>query len=201
MRAGRALSSEWRNHPMKLTPVVLAGVAAAAVCLSGCASSSAKRPVYNPNQTGQILNEQRGEIVAVRDVTIKPQDSRGVRGGTGRQVGSAIGMGAITGSVIGAAATIGGVIGGNVGEKWDGTAGEEITIRIDDTDRTIVVVQERGDKPLLIGDRVKVQSGTGTGTSNSIYGSSGGSVKVFRDEEYLAQTTSADARRSAGVSR
>lgn len=187
---------------MKFTPFVLSGVVAWAICLSGCASRP-KPPVYDPSQTGKVIGVQGGEIIDVRDVTIAPPDLRSVQGGSGRQVGSAVGRGVATGSVQGVIGAIGGIVGGHVGSKLDNVQGEEITVRLEGTERTIVVVQPRGDVPLAIGDKVKVQT-TGAATTGP-NGGSGINVRVMRDEFLFAQaiapTAATAPHRTAGLNR
>ena len=70
------------------------------------------------------------------------------------------------------------MIGGAAGAVADNKNGEELTILMKDG-RTVVVVQERGDVPFAIGERVKIMSGSST----SIYG--GGNTHVVHDESYV----------------
>jgi len=152
------------------------GVSAMVFAVAGC-GSAAKKPIYTTGQTGQVIREERGEIVAVRDVVIKPTDVGILRGGPGRQIGSAVGRAVIAGSVIGAAAAVGGVVGGEIGSKADEKAGEEITIRVAGTEEVVIVVQERGETPLAVGEQVKIQS---AGSAGNVPGVGGGNVRVVR---------------------
>jgi outer membrane lipoprotein SlyB len=154
--------------------VLIISAAISGGMLAGCATAS-KTPVYESNQVGQVITDQRGEIIGVQDVLIKaPSSSRGSAG-----AGSRIGAGAVVGAVLGnpvyAAQAAGDVIGGIVGAGADNQRGEELTILLKDG-RSIVVVQERGAVPFSIGDKVKVM----TGSSGSIYG--GATTRVQRDE-------------------
>lgn len=155
--------------------------------------------MYDSTQVGQVIGVQSGEVVAVRDVTIAAPDVRAAQGGNGRQVGSAVGRGVMTGSVQGVVGAIGAVMGGHMGAKLDDTAGEEITVRLEGSDRVIVVVQPRGDVPLAIGDKVKVQTTGAAGNANSSV-----TIKVLRDEFLFAQATAASTaavppHRTAGL--
>ena len=155
--------------------VFLTGISA--LGLVGCATAS-KTPVYDSSQTGQIITEQQGEIVGVQDVLIKAPTSRAGSPGVGSRIGSAVGRAAVMGSAIGAAAAAGDVIGGMVGGSSDNKNGEELTILLKDG-RTVVVVQERGEVPFTVGEKVKIKSGS----SSSIYG--GANTRVDHDETYV----------------
>lgn len=173
---------------MKITPVwwLVAGLAG---LFNGCASSS--KPVYDQSQVGRIIREQKGEIVAVRDVIIKPTDPLGtLRGGTGRQIGSAIGTAAV-GGVTRAVERIGSVVGGDIGAKMDEKAGEEITIRLQN-DEEIVIVQERGETPLAVGERVKIQTSASAVPSRIGIGvpMGGSTARVVRDTNFTNERDS-----------
>lgn len=157
--------------------VLISLAAAAGVAFTGCASSSST-PVYQSNQVGQIITDQRGEIIGVRDVVIEaPKSARG-SAGAGSRIGGAAVVGAVLGSPIYAAQVAGDVIGGVVGAGADNQRGEELSILLKDG-RTVTVVQERGSVPFAIGDRVKVM----TGSSSSVYG--GPSTRVVRDDAVI----------------
>ena len=118
---------------MKTTPFLCAGAAVLVALSAGCASR-AKTPVYDTSQTGQILREKPGEVIAVRDVIIKPPDISVIRGGTGAQVGAAAGSAIMTGSIGVMKGAIGAAVGRDIGGKLDEKAGEEIEIRLDGDD-------------------------------------------------------------------
>ena len=151
--------------------IVAAGVVA------GCATAS-KTPVYDRSQTGQIISEQRGEIVGVQDVVIKAPTQAAGSTGIGSKMGSAAVVSAVLGSPIHAAIAAGDVIGGIAGAPMDNEKGEELTIMLKDG-RTVVVVQQRGQVPFMFGDRVKIMTGSG----NSIYSES--NARVVRDESIV----------------
>jgi outer membrane lipoprotein SlyB len=142
--------------------------------LAGCATGS-KTPVYESNQVGQVISEDRGEIIGVQDVLIKAPTTQAGSAGVGSRMGSAVATSAILGSPISAVIAAGQMIGGAAGAAADNKNGEELTILTKDG-RTVVVVQERGDVPFAIGERVKIMSGSST----SIYG--GGNTHVVHDE-------------------
>jgi len=176
---------------MKTTSFVLAGALVVIGLTDGCSSSS-QTPVYNSSETGRIIREERGEIVGVRQAIIKPADIGIFRGGgTGRRIGTAVGAAAATGDIDQAKAVVGGEIGGSIGAQLDTKAGEEITIRLK-SDEIVVVVQERSEPPLSVGERVKVLTGDSPSGRMGVLGalmggSSSGGVRVVR-EEYFADS-------------
>lgn len=155
--------------------ILFAGISVWA--LTGCGSSSSSRPVYNSSQVGQMISEQQGEIIGVQDVLIKAQTSQAGSPGMGSRMGSAAVTSAILGSPIHAAVAAGQAIGGIAGAAADNKNGEELTILLKDG-RTVVIVQERGNVPFAVGEKVKLKSGSGT----SIYG--GPSTQVEHDDTY-----------------
>lgn len=169
---------------MKMNAWLAVGAVVWLVAANGCASS-AQRPVYSPSQTGHIIREERGEIVAVRDVTIAPPAPAG---GAGRRIGAGIGAGVATGSIERAAAAIGSVIGGDIGAKADEKAGEEITIRLN-TEEVIIVVQERGEAPLAVGEKVRVLTSAppSGGIGRVLGGATGGGTRVERESHFAAE--------------
>jgi outer membrane lipoprotein SlyB len=143
--------------------------------LAGCSSPST--PVYESSQTGQMISEQRGEIVAVQDVVIKAPTAAAGSAGAGSRIGAGVAGAAITGNPISAVMAAGSVLGGIAGAGADNKKGEELTILLKDG-RTVVIVQERGTVPFAIGEKVRIMSGS----SGSIYG--GPTSKVVRDDGY-----------------
>ena len=173
---------------MKRNIAIVVCAAALVSVITGC-SSSPKKPVYDASQTGTIIREQRGEIVAVRDVVIKPTDLSGsIGGGPGARIGSAAGAGIMGGSLEAAKVAIGRAVGRDLGSKLDEKAGEEITIRLDERDETIIVVQEREEIPLAPGQRVKVQ----IGRPNPILRTGG--VRVVPDEMFAGPAVASATR-------
>ena len=149
-------------------------VAVAGVGLAGCGSAS-KTPVYDSSQVGQMISEQKGEIIGVQDVMIKARSSQAGSAGVGSRMGSAAVVSAVLGNPVHAVIAAGEMIGGAAGATMDNQKGEELTILMKDG-HTVVVVQERGEVPFAIGDRVRILSGS----SGSIYG--GPSTQVVRDD-------------------
>lgn len=152
------------------------GTVALVVGLGACVSSTPpSTPVYTRSQTGQVINEQRGEIIDVRDVVIQAPGASAGSAGAGSRIGSGVISSAVTGNPIGAAIAAGSVLGGIAGARADNKMGEEITILLP-SGQTIIVVQERSKPPFAIGEKVRILSGT----SGSVY--TGPSTKVVRDE-------------------
>ncbi len=186
---------------MKMTSLVLAA-AVTLIGLNGGCSSTSSKPVYDAAETGRIIHEERGEILGVREVTIKPSDIGILRGGggMGRTIGSAVGSGLLTGNMRRAEDAVGGAIGGEIGAGFDTKAGEEITIRLK-SDEIVIVVQERGDSPLAAGQRVKVLTGSSSSRSMGAIGilmggSAGGSVRVVPEDFFVAENTRAPEDRA-----
>jgi len=155
--------------------IYIAGVVG--VLMAGCNSRSSSLPVYDRTQVGQVVSEQRGEVVAVRDVLIQGQRTQAGSTGSGARIGSA----AVTGAILGAperavAAVVGSIAGSAAGAKLDDRMGEEITVMLEGG-RTVVIVQERvpGDTPMAPGERVRLQTGTSSGLGS-------GNSRVVRDD-------------------
>ena len=183
---------------MKTSLLVAAGALILVEFTSACANSN--RTVYTASQTGQIMTEDRGEVVSVRDVVIESGSPIGLLSASpGRKIGSAIGRSVATGSTMPAKIAVGETVGGELGAHLDDKAGEEISIRIAGSDRIVIVVQERSSPPLAAGERVRVLTGSSSGggmggLSALIGGASGGNVRVIR-ADYLA----GEARELAGA--
>lgn len=159
--------------------VLSLGAAILAGFICGCSSPRANLPVYDSSQIGQVIREQTGEIVSVRDVLIKAPSAPAGSTGAGSRIGAATVAGIITGSPVAVASAVGSVIGGNVGARADDRLGEEITVMVEGG-QSVVIVQERNGPPMSIGERVKVITGSGS----SIYG--GPSTKVIRATQFAA---------------
>jgi len=158
-----------------ITPAVIF----ATVLAAGCNSRSSSMPVYDRGQVGQVVSEQSGEVVAVRDVLIQGQRSQAGSTGAGARIGSA----AVTGAILGAperavAAVVGSIAGSAAGARMDDRLGEEVTVMLEGG-RTVVIVQERatGVAPLAPGERVRLQTGSSSGLG-------GGNSRVVRDDGY-----------------
>jgi len=159
--------------------ISLAGISA--WVFAGCASSSSSRPVYSSSQVGQVITQDTGEIIGVQDVLIQGQTSQAGSAGVGSRMGSAVATSAILGSPIHAAVAAGQMIGGIAGAGADNKNGEELTIRLKDGS-TIIVVQERGETPFAVGERVKIVKGA----NGSIYG--GPNTRVVHDDGVYAKS-------------
>lgn len=148
-----------------------------AALLAGCAEapSQASRPVYSSSQTGQVITQERGMVVAVEEVLIKAPSSSAGSTGAGAQIGSAVVRGAMTGSSNAIAGAVGGILGSKAGANLDNQVGDKITVQLDNG-KTVVIVQARGsDAPIMPGERVAIE----TGSSQSVYG--GGTSRVIRE--------------------
>jgi outer membrane lipoprotein SlyB len=160
----------------------------ASYVLAGCASSRSNLPVYDPQQVGTVLRTEKGEVVAVRDVLIKPLPASG--GSTGGVVGGAVGRSAATGNPGSIAGAVGAVIGSAIGSKSDERPAEEITI-VMEGGHTIVIVQERnGEPPLAPGEKVSVVTSAPTyptriGRTGIGLGGASGTARVMRDERFV----------------
>ena len=163
---------------MRLENIFFVSAGALLALFAGCNSASSGLPVYDRSQVGQVVSEQRGEIVSVRDVVIKGQAEQAGSAGRGARIGAAAVQGAILGaSERAVAAVVGSMAGSAAGSKLDDKLGEEITIMLEGG-RRVVIVQERepGVPPLAPGERVKLQSGSASTLSG------GSNAKVVRDD-------------------
>jgi outer membrane lipoprotein SlyB len=157
--------------------IILTG---AAGVFAGCTSASSNLPVYDSNQVGQVINEQRGEVILVREVLFKAPTAAAGSAGSGSRIGAATVAGIVTGSTHAVANAMGSVLGGAAGARADNRLGEEITVMVEGG-QSVVIVQERdrNTAPLGVGERVKILSGSGGG---GLYG--GPTARVVRDTEY-----------------
>ncbi len=168
---------------MHAKTTVLIGAALTVAFLAGCGGRSSTLPVYDSNQIGQVIREQRGDVVAVRDVLIKAPSAQAGSSGAGSRIGAGAVAGVITGSPTAVANAIGSVMGGSVGARADDRLGEEITVMVEGG-QSVVIVQERdrNTAPLAIGERVKILTGSGSG---GMYG--GSTAKVVRDPQFATR--------------
>jgi outer membrane lipoprotein SlyB len=154
------------------------GLLGLGVMCGGCVGSSST-PVYKSSQVGSPITAKSGTIVAVREVVIEAPSRSPYSTGPGATIGSAAVAGAMMGNPMAVAGALGGVVGGSAGAKLDNKIGDELTVTLEGG-QTIVIVQERGNDPLMPGDRVLVQ----TGMPTSVYG--GGTTQVIRDDTVAA---------------
>ncbi|MBI5923208.1 MAG: glycine zipper 2TM domain-containing protein [Betaproteobacteria bacterium] len=147
---------------MNKTILIWTTLAAAALVLSGCATSQSASS-YSQAQTQREMNVRMGVVESVRSVTIE-----GNKSGAGTAVGGVIG--GIAGSNVGggergsAVGTILGAVGGAVAghaleENVSKKAGLEITVKFDNG--TISAIIQEADEQFHVGDRVRVLSGGG----------------------------------------
>ncbi len=137
----------------------VAGAAAIAVAVAGCATQSNSSGVYSPGQVQREQIVRLGTIETVRQVAIQRQDS-GVGtlagAGLGGVAGSAVGAGrgSIIGAIVGAVA--GGVAGNAIENSADRRPGYELTVRLDDGQMRAIV--QEADEFFQPGDRVRILS-------------------------------------------
>ncbi len=167
---------------MNISRVTVAVVALGLIELTaGCGggAASSPTPVYSQSQVGTPISSRKGEIIGVVDVTIEAPSRAAGSTGRGATVGAAAMAGAATGNPLAMAGAMGGILGGSAGAKLDNQPGQELTILLENG-QTMVIVQERGEDPLSVGDKVAVQ----TGAATNIYG--GGTTRVIRDTTAVA---------------
>ncbi len=156
---------------------LLAGLPAILGLLAGCGSPSSNPPptVYSAGQVGQVVSGESGQVMAVEEVLIQASSTQAGSPGTGAQIGSAVGAGAMTGNPLAIVGAIGGIMGAKAGAGMDNQVGDKITILLDNG-KTVTVVQARDKKqPIMPGERVVLEQGSST----SIYG--GGNARVVRE--------------------
>jgi len=136
-----------------------AGLLVIAMAAGGCATHTTPS-TFNRSEVGRAQTVEWGVVQAVREVTIQ-NDSRGVGTATGAVLGG------IAGSTIGggsranaAGAVAGAVAGGAAGNALSRSArtGVELTVRLDQSGRTIAVTQDGTANDFRVGDRVQVAS-------------------------------------------
>lgn len=180
---------------MKTSPIWITATAIA-ICAGalGCSSRS-KLPVYDPSQVGTVISTEKGEIVAVRDVLIKPSSPAG--GSVGSVIGAGAGRSVATGNPAAVGGAVGAVLGSTVGAKADERRGEELTIALEGG-QTIIVVQDQSDPPMAPGEKVQVLTSTPAGGSypGGVWGGrgapigfptgspTGGNTRVVRDQRF-----------------
>jgi outer membrane lipoprotein SlyB len=147
---------------MNKTILVWAALSAAALILSGCATSQSASS-YSQSQTQREMNVRLGVVESVRSVTIE-----GNKSGAGSAVGGVIG--GIAGSNVGggdrgsAVGTILGAVGGAVAghaleENFSKKAGLEITVKFDNGSVSAII--QEADEQFHVGDKVRILSGGG----------------------------------------
>ncbi|MFA7279981.1 MAG: glycine zipper 2TM domain-containing protein [Sterolibacterium sp.] len=147
---------------MNKTILAWAALGAAALILSGCATSQSASS-YSQSQTQREMNVRLGVVESVRSVTIE-----GNKSGAGSAVGGV--LGGIAGSNVGggdrgsAVGTILGAVGGAVAghaleENFSKKAGLEITVKFDNGSVSAII--QEADEQFHVGDKVRILSGGG----------------------------------------
>lgn len=136
------------------TKIILA--AAAAITLTGCASSKSGS-VYSREDARLEQTVRMGVVESVRSVSIEGTKTPigaiagGAAGGIG---GSAIGSGRASAVAAVAGAVAGGLLGAAAEEALTRKEGVEITVRLDNGELRAIV--QEGDEPFKPGDRVRL---------------------------------------------
>lgn len=145
--------------------LVMAGVVAVSCLLvTGC-MENLQGDSYSREDARKVQTVQYGKIEELRMVVIE-----GTKTGIGAIAGAA--AGGVAGSTVGggkgstiaaiAGAVAGGVLGGKAEEAGTKSQGIEMVVRLENSDRTISVVQAYDAKnPLAVGDRVRLMSVNG----------------------------------------
>jgi outer membrane lipoprotein SlyB len=152
---------------MKITScLILAGLTAASLAVSGCAYNSSSADVYTASQAQRESTVRMGTVESVRAVRIssnngQPSGIGAVGGGAlGAVAGSAIGGG--TGSIV--TGIIGGIAGAVAGNAVENGAairsGLEITVRLDNGELRSIAQASTGEV-FNAGDRVRLLSSAG----------------------------------------
>jgi outer membrane lipoprotein SlyB len=136
--------------------------------ISGCSTPAPRSSGPSPEELGPVISEARGEIINVRDVMITPTASTGAAArGTSSRMGTAAVMGAITGSPVPLVRGVSSVMIDAGRGRLDNRMGEEITVRLKNGN-TVMVVQERSDPPMSLGEEVIVVTHGIAGRSEKI---------------------------------
>ena len=136
---------------------------------AGCSTPAASSAGPSPEELGPVISEARGEIINVRDVMITPTASTGAAArGTSSRMGTAAVMGAITGSPVPLVRSVSSVMIDAGRGRLDNRMGEEITVRLKNGN-TVMMVQERSDPPMSLGEEVIVVTRGRPGSSEKIH--------------------------------
>jgi len=128
--------------------IILASVTTITLIFSGCAATNG--PEYSGATYQEIKTYEIGTVESIRRVVISDN-------GTGTFVGALVGtvlgstMGQGRGSVL--ATLAGGLGGAYVGSQVNKANAQELSVKLDNGDRIVVVA--KGNK-FLVGDRVKI---------------------------------------------
>lgn len=151
--------------PMKLLQraVIVAGVLAISISVSGCSTPSASAGVYTYGQAQSEQIVRYGTVTGLRPVVIQNDRSSGagmIAGGAlGGVAGSAVGGGTGRDLAIVGGAILGALAGEKIEEQAGKTQGIEITVRLDNGETRVIA--QADDQRLAVGSRVQVISGAG----------------------------------------
>jgi outer membrane lipoprotein SlyB len=138
-------------------------VASAVVVLTAC-STTYKPNVYQSGQAMAPMKVTLATVIDVRDVEIQaPQNGSGAAAGgaAGGVLGnnSGSGKGGIVSGIAGA--VVGGIAGTLAEKSINGRKGVEVVYRVDGTEDTLAIVQEKDDEnPIRVGDHIRILQGS-----------------------------------------
>jgi len=129
---------------------ILIAAAALAIGMSGCATMYGA-PAFSSSATNQVMYVKNGTIQSVRYVVVQDDSPVGTLLGatTGAALGSTIGKG--SGRKL--ATLAGGLVGAYVGNQMSKANAQELTIRLDNGRKIIIVRKGTSFSP---GQRVKI---------------------------------------------
>jgi len=136
-----------------------AALAAIVFSVGGCATHTTPN-TFNRSEVGRAQSVEWGVVQNVRQVTIQ-NDQRTVGTATGAVLGGIAGSTLGSGSRANAAGAVAGAVaGGAAGNAVTRNArtGLEVTVQLEQSGRTISVVQDGSANDFRVGDRVQVSS-------------------------------------------
>ena len=129
-----------------------------------CAQDSLTGDTVSRGEAGRAQDVRTGTITSIRNVNIQGESLGGtlVGAGVGGLIGNQIGGGSGRTAATVGGALAGGAIGSHAGQSVTSRRGIEIEVRLDDSGRSISVVQEVNPRETFsVGDRVRVITGDG----------------------------------------
>lgn len=151
---------------MKTKFPLFAVIGAAALMTGGCTFPS-KGTVYDRRSAGRTMSVQNGEIVAVREATLSGRTTIVGTGGGGLVGGAAAsGVGHGVGTAIASAggAVVGAVVGEATEERVTRKDAQEVTVKLPNGEKIIVVQAVGADGAFAVGEQVQVMQGGGEST-------------------------------------
>lgn len=147
---------------MKATHILAVSALALTTALTSCSSYSST-DTYRANQAGVAQEATTGTVVSVKEVLIRANDANmgtalgAVAGGLG---GALLGGGNAKYATAAGGAILGGLAGNQIDRGINDKDGLQIKVKLDDSKRTISIVQQKDKKnPIWVGQRVEVLMG------------------------------------------